>query len=309
MGFSTDFTGAVSVTPPLNAVEIEYLRLFAATRHDDSKPPEDDYYVDGMSNIGKRIAGPGWPLNTYWCCWIATPDGSGIQCDGSDKFYDPDYWMQWIIDNFLRPDAYAKGVAGFEEFTFDHHVNGSINIEFEGPDGEDCDIDIFVSHNAVTLSGRPTRMSEFVPPESATSSGESVKLGKPGPDETVLNAYSFLYDWKRTYTKDQKSIEAEYNSAGQLIALNYGFGDGRYFTVSLEAATKLGLEMKFIAKQWMSGNDEPHPPLPLTGPLPWHKHAVYVKGPDGWKNRDDDQEELSEVVIECLERWRAMGLI
>jgi hypothetical protein len=51
MGYTTEFDGSVSISPPLNAHEIAYLRKFAASRRmDRARGP---YFVDGSGPSGQ----------------------------------------------------------------------------------------------------------------------------------------------------------------------------------------------------------------------------------------------------------------
>ena len=92
MGYTTEFDGSVSISPPLNAHEIAYLRKFAASRRmDRARGP---YFVDGSGPFGqghdddirdfnKPPAGqPG-----LWCWWEPTKDGTAIKWNGVEKFY------------------------------------------------------------------------------------------------------------------------------------------------------------------------------------------------------------------------------
>ena len=50
-GYTTEFDGSVSISPPLNAHEIAYLRKFAASRRmDRARGP---YFVDGSGPFGQ----------------------------------------------------------------------------------------------------------------------------------------------------------------------------------------------------------------------------------------------------------------
>jgi hypothetical protein len=113
MGYTTYFNGEIAVSPPLNEEEIYYLGKF-------------NTYTDYAAEAEEAIYG--------WCQWVSTADGSAIVWDEGEKFYDSVYWMQFIIDHFLKPDGHAKGKPGFEAFTFDHVCNGVIYAE-----GEDSD--------------------------------------------------------------------------------------------------------------------------------------------------------------------------
>jgi hypothetical protein len=151
MGYSTDFEGTASITPPLNAHEIAYLRKFADTRRmcRDLGP----YFVDGSEYFGQGHDPDITDYNSpppeqpgLWCNWQPTEDGTAIGWDGQEKFYYADHWMTYVIDTFLKPGAavqeeMANPVPGrdypeaFAHFTFDHEVNGTINAQ--GDDADD----------------------------------------------------------------------------------------------------------------------------------------------------------------------------
>lgn len=161
MGYTTDFEGSVTVTPPLNAHEIAYLREFADTRHcvrksgpwttsrSDSTPADSDVSDPNEYQPGQ----PG-----YWCNWEPVDDGSALTWNGVEKFYDSPEWMSYLIDTFLKPgallaDEMTHPVADrhypqeFAHFTFDHVVDGTIDAQ-----GEDADDRwrLVVAANAVT---------------------------------------------------------------------------------------------------------------------------------------------------------------
>lgn len=170
MGYTTTFTGAVRIEPPLNLVEVAYLAEFAQIRHvarrrgayfvggglhgggadvlDDSpagrsfdgslqsakSPPEADSLAEAPSR---------------YCQWVvevrSDDDGlpiTEIRWDGGEKFYSSLEWMRYLIDNFLRPGAYAStpegqrlvelaGETRFRGFAFDHVCNGEIDAQGE----------------------------------------------------------------------------------------------------------------------------------------------------------------------------------
>ena len=83
MGYTTEFDGSVSISPPLNAHKIAYLPKFAASRRmDRARGP---YFVDGSG-----------------------PFGQGHDDDIRDfnkKFCNSEAWMSYLIDLFLKPGA------------------------------------------------------------------------------------------------------------------------------------------------------------------------------------------------------------
>lgn len=157
MGYTTEFDGHVNIVPPLNEWERDFLTKFAETRRMDRD--QGPYYVDDPEPYGQGHEGvrdwnrPPQGQPGLWCQW--TPDEPSVLVwDGAEKFYNAEEWMAYIIDHFLRPGAHAQGQPGFEEFTFDHTVNGEILAS-----GEDSDDHwkLVVSDNAVTTAqGRIT---------------------------------------------------------------------------------------------------------------------------------------------------------
>jgi hypothetical protein len=150
VGYSTEFTGEVTVTPPLNAFEVVYFRRFTDTRRmfrlngpyytgtglcgQDHEPDIQDYNRPGPEQPG------------LWCKWEPSDDGTVIRWDGGEKFYDSEEWMRYLIDTFLKPGVTLAaelkspmGVDGryyapeFSYFTFDHVVNGVIEAQGEDP--------------------------------------------------------------------------------------------------------------------------------------------------------------------------------
>lgn len=142
MGYTTDFSGSIEVNPPLNDAETEYLRKFSETRrmHQEGGP----YYVDNPGSFGQSSDGaidynsppPGQP--GLWCQWVPAESWRGentaLEWDGNEKFYHAEQWMKYLIDHFLKPGGYAQGHPGFEEFTFDHTLNGVIEAQGEDPE-------------------------------------------------------------------------------------------------------------------------------------------------------------------------------
>lgn len=138
MGYTTDFSGSIAVDPPLNAQEIQFLRKFSETRRmDRTKGP---YFVDGSGFMGQDheadIASynsppPGQP--GLWCQWVPTEDGTAIEWNGAEKFYDSAEWMEYLIDHFLKPGCVAKDALPFLQAN--HVCNGAIKAQ--GEDMED----------------------------------------------------------------------------------------------------------------------------------------------------------------------------
>lgn len=67
-----------------------------------------------------------------WVQWIPTEGGTALEWDGGEKFYSSAEWMEYIIDQFLKPNCIAKGDLPFLQAN--HVCNGAIKAQ-----GEDMD--------------------------------------------------------------------------------------------------------------------------------------------------------------------------
>lgn len=151
MGYTTEFSGSVRVEPPLNEAEIEFLNKFSDTRRMNRR--KGPYYVDNAGMCGQdrepdiidyNSPDPSQP--GLWCQWVPTEDGTEIEWNGSEKFYDSPEWMQYLIDHFLRPGCKAASQLPFLQAN--HTVNGEIDAEGE----ESGDIwRLVVTDNKVTV--------------------------------------------------------------------------------------------------------------------------------------------------------------
>lgn len=169
MGYTTKFDGHVTVDPPLNGPEMDYLRRFADSRRYQCTAGPYHAVIDGDLN---RHAGC-MPIATssepagqpgLWCSWVPTQDGSGIEWDGMEKFYNSAAWMRYLIDAFLESGAGLQWemkdpIEGrvydpaFQHFTFNHTVNG--RIEAQG-DSDDDRWTLVVVDNVVSEVMKPT---------------------------------------------------------------------------------------------------------------------------------------------------------
>lgn len=135
MGFTTDFIGHVDVAPSLNQAEQAYLTAFSESRRYErpggpyevpGNPQADWQVMDTLpANVINKVAAnqPG-----YYCRWVPCWDGCCLSYNGDEKFYDSTRWLNYLIEHFLRPGAYAEasGLDCFREFTFDHQLDGVV---------------------------------------------------------------------------------------------------------------------------------------------------------------------------------------
>lgn len=161
MGYSTDFRGGLTINPPLNKEQIEYIQLFAKTRRmrrdaniaeklDDPVRiaaglpigPEAQYFVGGKGFYGQDIDesvtdnnSPPRPQPELWCQWTVSDDGALLEWDGGEKFYSHGDWLWYVITHFfVRWGRTLDGV-----------------IEWRGEDWDDTGSYI-VKNNEITIT-------------------------------------------------------------------------------------------------------------------------------------------------------------
>ena len=179
MGYTTDFEGSVTVTPPLNAEELAYLNKFSETRRMNRK--KGPYFVDGTEDFGQGRDSDIIDYNSpdpsqpgLWCHWVASDDGSEIMWDGGEKFYYALEWMDYIINHFVGPTPIAATELPFLK---GHTVNGTISA-----DGEESDDfwKLQVNGNSVSrIEGRVAFEDEVAPePEPVDLTPEQEALAR-----------------------------------------------------------------------------------------------------------------------------------
>lgn len=152
MGYTTNFRGAFSFSRPLSKTELDFLTKFNGTRRmkRDVKKltevfgpgeygTEGEYFVAGSGFAGQdydaTIIDYNQPPMTQpglWCQWTPNEDGTQLEWDGGEKFYNYVEWLQYLIENFFKP----WGVQ----------LNGE--VEWRGEDWDDTGR-ISVSYNRV----------------------------------------------------------------------------------------------------------------------------------------------------------------
>lgn len=115
MGYTTDFEGEFNITPPLNQEQVERLNNFSEDRHGGNLTPD-----------------PGMP--GFWCDWVTNNEGTTLSHNGSEKSYNYEGWLNYLIKNFFRP----WGVT----------VNG--RVFWSGEDVRDVGT-IIIENNVITL--------------------------------------------------------------------------------------------------------------------------------------------------------------
>jgi hypothetical protein len=145
MGYSTDFFGSFKLDRPLDEVTKTFLQKFAETRrmkrNIQGYGVDGEFYVDGKGSFGQdhdaTVVEYNQPPSTQpslWCQWVPNAEGTEIEWDGSEKFYNYVEWIQYLIDRVLAPKDYV--------------LNGE--VEWQGEERDDVGI-IVVKDNHVSV--------------------------------------------------------------------------------------------------------------------------------------------------------------
>ena len=147
MGYTTDFSGCFNTNKPVENWFMNYINRFNDTRHMQRDVEEikrsypnwkdlcfkgnlgkdGEYFIGGEGNIltnfdDHSIVNYNYPGNCpgLWCQW-QMDDNETISWDECEKFYEYIDWLEYLIENFFKPEGYI--------------VNGS--VEWQGEDADD----------------------------------------------------------------------------------------------------------------------------------------------------------------------------
>jgi hypothetical protein len=156
MGYDANFKGFFTFDRPLSKPDREYLKKFAETRRvkrnaeilaNVSDPVRDnvglpigtegEFYVGATGFMGQdrclhgSVIDPNSPPSTQpglWCQWTPSSNGDKLKWDGTEKFYNYVEWLNYLIDNFIKPWGYTLngGVKWKGEGKGD---KGTINVD------------------------------------------------------------------------------------------------------------------------------------------------------------------------------------
>lgn len=115
MGYTTEFEGALSISPPITTEHRKIINDFALEDHRYDKEPVPGYY----------------------CQWVVDDLGR-LEWDGGEKFYEYVEWLRYLVVTFFEPWGYT--------------LEGK--IRWRGEEFNDNGT-IFVADNVVTTDGRP----------------------------------------------------------------------------------------------------------------------------------------------------------
>lgn len=145
MGYHTNFSGAFQLNKPLTVKDFQFLKKINETRRmkrnvGSEYGVEGEFYVDGGGFAGQNhesnIIDFNIPPRTQpglWCKWTPNEDGTAIEWDGGEKFYNYVEWIKYIIEKILSPKGYV--------------LNGEVN--WYGEDRYDEGV-ICITDNVVT---------------------------------------------------------------------------------------------------------------------------------------------------------------
>ena len=129
MGYSTDFRGQLEFSTPLTPAQVKYINAFKGTRRmkrDAAKAEllpdelrlavglpigEDGMYYVGSHNDGNFGQDKDASIIDYnssgkfpglWMQWEVSEDGTTLEWDGGEKFYNYIEWLKYLIEHFFN---------------------------------------------------------------------------------------------------------------------------------------------------------------------------------------------------------------
>jgi hypothetical protein len=166
MGYTTEFEGSFTVTPPLDPAQVAYLKAFAETRRMKRSvsivtTPDplrcaaglgigDDagYFVGSKSPYGQDRDASVLDYNAppagqpgLWCRWEPSDDGATIAWNGAEKFYDYVEWLNYLVVHFLAP--WGRALSG--------------EVSYQGEDRNDRGVIVIKNGRAVAVADVITR--------------------------------------------------------------------------------------------------------------------------------------------------------
>src|SRR4051794_27930055 len=119
MGYDTTFFGTFRLTPALSPQHKSELDQLAEDEHFGAE--------DGTPTRERRSGRP-----CIYCQWRPTDDGERIAWDGGEKFYGWLEWLEYLVNNRLKPLGYT--------------MNGE--VRWQGEDPQDAGV-IHVRENQI----------------------------------------------------------------------------------------------------------------------------------------------------------------
>ncbi len=164
MGYTTSFEGKFNLDKPLSPNHRGYLKKFNETRRmgrDSVKAAalpdplrlavglpigtQGAYFVGGTGFAGQDRDDSIIDYNDspkeqpgLWCQWTPNEDGTAIEWDEGEKFYNYVEWLQYLIQHFLKPWGYT--------------LNGQ--VEWPGEEQGDIGKIVVTDNEVVVKAGR-----------------------------------------------------------------------------------------------------------------------------------------------------------
>lgn len=143
MGYSTDFFGSFKLNKTLDLETFTFLKKLNETRRMARKVGkeygiEGEFYVeDDEKNVIDINRSPKTQPG-LWCQWTPNRDGTEIEWDGGEKFYEYVAWLEYIIEKVLEPKGYK--------------LTGE--VEWQGEDRGDSGKIVVKNNKVKTLAGK-----------------------------------------------------------------------------------------------------------------------------------------------------------
>lgn len=157
MGYTTEFDGAFTITPPLNKDQVAYIQAFSDKRRmkrsdnmSNSPDPirekvglpfgvEGEFYTGSIIECGQddNVLDFNQEPQTqpgFWCKWTVNDEGTELFWNECEKFYNYADWLEYMVDNFFTKWGCI--------------LNGKVN--WQGEDDRDNGV-IEVNDNTITL--------------------------------------------------------------------------------------------------------------------------------------------------------------
>ena len=119
MGYTTNFEGSFEFNKQLSPKMLDYLKRFNDTRRmarntDEVFGTDGEFFVFGGGFAGQdhedNILDYNKPPKTQpglWCQWTPNEDGTELEWDGGEKFYEYTEWLYYLINKILAPNGYV----------------------------------------------------------------------------------------------------------------------------------------------------------------------------------------------------------
>lgn len=124
MGYTTEFTGSLTLNKKLTEEDSKFLKDLNATRRMKRNLKgfgvDGEFFVGDLTNCGQNetpdVVDCNSPPSTQpslWCQWVPTEDDMGLQWDKGEKAYNMEEWIVYLINRYLEPRGYV--VSGLIE--------------------------------------------------------------------------------------------------------------------------------------------------------------------------------------------------